>query len=570
MTWRRLILAVFGSMLLAACSASSLAVPQFNSSSLPAAPSQFSSGSPVSVAESVPIPEDIQLVSWEAHQRKDGGTLVQLFTDPPTLDPHLTADYISGSVVVEIFGGLVTLNPQLEIIPDLAADWKISPDGKVYTFTINPQAKFHSGKAVTATDVGWSLARATDPKTQSPVAAQYLGDIVGVPERLGGSLQPASGIQVIDESTLQISIDAPKAYFLAKLTYPTGFVLDQDNVESDPANWLRHPNGTGPFILTEYTVGETIILTRNSAYHLGAPHLEQVILVLSGGSAMIMYENDEIHLAPVGLNDLSRVLDPASELHSELRKFPPDFRVSYIGLNLDRPPLDDPKVRRALNLAIDRRTIASTVLQGLVVSSSGIIPPGFPSYNPNLLGYEYNPDLARQLLRESMYGPDIESMPAMTLAIPGGFGAATSLDLEVILQAWAEVGIQTEIQQTSWPTFLEDLNVKRYQMFQSGWVANYPDPESFLDVLFHSASSNNHTNYSNPQVDALLEQARVEPDQATRFQTYNRIERMILNDAPWVLLWSSGSRYTLIKPNVKDYYLTPLLLPKLRYVYFAD
>jgi len=107
-------------------------------------------------------------------------------------------------------------------------------------------------------------------------------------------------------------------------------------------------------------------------------------------------------------------------------------------------------------------------------------------------------------------------------------------------------------------------------MFQSGWVANYPDPESFLDVLFHSASSNNHTNYSNPQVDALLEQARVEPDQATRFQTYNRIERMILNDAPWVLLWSSGSRYTLIKPNVKDYYLTPLLLPKLRYVYFAD
>ncbi len=298
--------------------------------------------------------------------------------------------------------------------------------------------------------------------------------------------------------------------------------------------------------------------------------MEQVTLLLSGGSAMIMYENDEIHLAPVGLTDLSRVRDPASELHSELRQSPPDFRVSYIGLNLDQPPLDDPKVRRALNLAIDRRMIASTVLHDMVVSSSGIIPPGFPSYNPNLPGYEFNPDLARRLLRESTYGPDLESMPAMTLSIPAGFGAATSLDVEVILQAWAEVGIKTEIQQTSWPTFLQDLNVKRYQMFQSGWVAGYPDPESFLDVLFHSASSNNHTNYSNPLVDALLEQARVEPDQATRFQTYNRVERIILNDAPWVLLWSSGNRYTLIKPNVKDYYLTPLLLPKLRYVYFAD
>jgi len=127
-----------------------------------------------------------------------------------------------------------------------------------------------------------------------------------------------------------------------------------------------------------------------------------------------------------------------------------------------------------------------------------------------------------------------------------------------------------EIQQTEAATFFQDLNRRRFQMFRIGWIADYPDPENFLDVLFHSKSSINHGSYRNLEVDTLLEQARVEPDEATRFRLYNRIEQMILDDAPWVPLWHEGEGFVLVKPKVRDYRLTPLVIPKLRYVHFSD
>ena len=152
----------------------------------------------------------------------------------------------------------------------------------------------------------------------------------------------------------------------------------------------------------------------------------------------------------------------------------------------------------------------------------------------------------------------------------GHASAMLSLDLEVILSSWEEVlGVEVEIQQTEWATFLQDLKDRRYHMFTLGWGPDYADPENFLDILFHSESENNHTNYNNPEVDALLVQARVEPNQETRFKLYNKIEQMILDDAPWVLLWNTGETYALIKPQVKGYELTPMTIPKYRYVYLT-
>ena len=501
---------------------------------------------------------------------KQGGRLVRLYSDPPTLDPHLTTDAGSGGIIVEVFGGLVTIDPDLNIVPDLAESWEVSPDGRTYIFHLRRDARFHDGKPVTAADVRWSLERASDPATQAPVAQQYLGDIVGVAARLEGIAQSIAGVKAIDDHTLALTIDAPKSYFLAKLTYPTGFVLDRDNVENAAGTWTDRPNGTGPFHLAEYELGEIIRLTRNEGYHLGPPYLDEVEFILSGGNRMIMYENDEIHVTGVGLADLERVKDPASTLNLELHRSPPDFSVFYIGMNVNEPPLDDPKVRQALNLAFDRQTIAATVYEGLVNPAKSIIPPGFPSYNPDLAGYEFDPERARQLLAESSYGDSLDSLPLITLSIPSGFGAALPLHLEVLLQEWANMGVRVEIQQTEYATFIQDLHQKRFQMYEFGWIADYPDPQNFLDILFHSKSENNHINYSNPQVDTLLEQARVEPDQATRFQLYNRIEEMILADAPWVPTWNRGEGYALIKPNVKGYLLTPLVLPKLRYVYFSE
>ena len=499
-----------------------------------------------------------------------GGKLVRLWADPPTLDPHLATDNISGGLVNEIFGGLVTLNLDLNVVPDLAESIQTSDDGLVYTFNLRDNAFFHNGKKVTAQAVKWSLERATDPLTESPVADTYLSDIVGVSEKLSGDAAEISGVRVVDDRTVEITIDAPKSYFLAKMTYPTGFVLDRENVEG-AEDWLREPNGTGPFKLAQYDIGEVIIFQRHGAYHLGPARVHEIEFILSGGTAMLMYENDEIHLTGVGLADLDRLLDPAEPLNAELQQLPASFSVGYIGMNVAEPPFDDPKFRQALNYAIDKPLIADKALSNLSAPANGVIPPGFPSYNPDLRGYSYNPEKARQLLAESRYGDSIEDLPRITLSLSGSLGADVPLDLEAILKSWEEIlGVRVEIQQTEWATFLQDLHDKRFQMFSLGWVADYPDPENFLDILFHSESDNNHGNYSNPEVDRLLEEAREIRDQETRFRQYNQIEQMIIDDAPWIPLWNRGERYALIKPQVRDYHLTPMTIPKYRHVYLEE
>ena len=568
MTWRTILVILLTTLLFSGCSpASDSAPPESPPEPSPAA-------STIGGAKPTP-PSASNTPSWNASlenvgSARRGGKLVRVFRDPPTLDPHLTTDTASANFIVEIFGGLVTIDRDLQIVPDLAENWDVSSDGRVYTFHIRPDARFHSGRPVTAKDVQWSLERAADPATLSPIASQYLGDIVGVNAKLAGSAASIEGVRAIDDRSLEITIDAPKSYFLAKLSYPTGFVLDRETVEADPTNWLRHPNGTGPFKLEEYLIGERIRLTRNDAYHLGPPHLDEVEFILSGGNSMLMYENDEVHLTGVGLADLDRVQDPNSPLNAELHRAPPSFRVDYIGLNVEQPPFDDPKLRKALNLAVDRTSIAGLVLEGLVVPARGIVPPGFPGSNPDLPEFQYDPELARQLLSESRYGQDLGQLPPITLSVAGGFGAAVSLDLEVILLSWEELGVPVAIQQTEFATFLQDLHSGRCDMFYSGWVADYPDPENFLDVLFHSQSNNNQSEYSNDQLDILLERARVEQDETARFELYHRAEEIIVDDAPWVPLWHSNGGSVLIKPNVNDYFLFPMVIPKYRYIYFTE
>ena len=513
-------------------------------------------------------------------QVPQGGTLLRLWSDPPTLDPHLTGDVTSAVIIVEVFGGLVTIEPQnpsnindqqLEIVGDLAERWEISDGGRTYTFHLRKNAKFHNGKAVTAQDIKWSLERATDPATQAPTVDIFLGDILGVPAKLEGLATEISGVRVIDDFTLSITADATKPYFLAKLTYPTAFVLDRENVEGN-RNWFLDPNGTGPFRLAEYSPGELIRLERNEFYHLGPPNLDEVQFILSGGSAMLMYENDEIHVTGIALAQLGAVRDPSNPLSKDVRTAPPAFEISYMGMNSNVPPFDDRNVRQALNYAIDKELIARVVLQNLSIPAQGILPPGFPGYNPEIQGYEFDPAKAMQLLRDSKYGANLEEMPRITLTLPGSFGATVSPSYDAILRMWEEnLGIEVSLVQTEWATFLQDLRGLRFQMFGGlAWIADYPDPENFLDVLFHSESSDNHMGYSNPDLDRILEQARTELDQEARFNLYHLAEETILRDAPWIPLWHGNEGYILVKPNVKNYYLLPLVVPKLRFVYLTD
>ena len=551
-----------------ACSSDSATDPTRESAEADFSRSPSGTALPGEASTPTPIaePADVQ----GSTKAVDGGTFLRLGVDPPTLDPHLNTDASSALYAVEIFGGLMTIDQNLAIVGDLAEGWDVSPDGTTTTFRLRPEATFHNGRPVTATDVKWSLERAADPITESFNAAVFLSDIVGVDDKLTGLANNISGVQIINDHTITITTDAPKAYFLSKLTYPVSFVLDRENVAIGPS-WILEPNGTGPFKMTEYRPGEVLRLTRFDDYHLEPAKLDEVEFLLSGGNSMLMYENDEIHVTGIGLSLLQGVRDPSNPLSSEVVTALPQFDVDYFGLNTTEPPFDDIKVRQAFNYAIDRQTLATTLLQDLVVPAAGILPPGFPGYNPDLVGYNYDPDKARQLIQESKYG-DTGELPRITLTVPGSFGAAISPSIEAMLAMWEKnLGVEISILQTEWAIFLQDLHQNRFQMFGGlGWIADYPDPENFLDVLFHSESTNNQSEYTNRQLDRLLELARVEQDEAVRFDLYHQSEEIIVDDAPWIPLWHSNGGYVLVKPEVSDYFLFPLIIPKYRYVYFTE
>ncbi len=495
-----------------------------------------------------------------------GGVFRRQWADPPTLDPHLTTDTTSSFVVVELFSGLVTLNTDLELVPDIAERWEISADGLQYTFYLRPNAKFHDGKPVTAQDFKWSIERAAAPETASPVADTYLNDIVGALDYIKGDATEISGIRVVDDTTLSITVDQPKAYFLAKLTYPTAFVVDRATVEAGGRGWTDNPNGTGPFRLKEYKIGERIVLERNEHFYREPAKVDTILLNLAGGQSMAMYENDEIDITGVSLFDLERVLDPNEPLNKELVVAPPDFSISYIGFNTSMAPFDDPKFRQALNHAIDKELIATEVLSDLVVPAFGILPPGFPGYNENLVGLRHDKELAQRLLNESNYA-DAESRPRIVITVPGT-GGTIGLDLEVVIEMWRQVlGVEVEIQQVEWATYLEDLNDAKFQAYAGlGWQADYPDPQDFLDILFHTDSALNHGAYSNLELDAILERARTQQDPLERISEYRRAEEIIVEDGAWVPLWYTGERHLLLKPHVHGYRVTPMIVPKLREV----
>jgi len=487
--------------------------------------------------------------------RLSGGT-------PPTLDPALVQDSTSAEYVVHLFSGLVTLDQDLEVVPDLAARWDLSEDGRTYTFHLRPDATFQDGRALTAEDVAYSIERACSPETGSPVAGSYLDDIVGATARTRGEAEFVTGVVVVDDHTLRITVDAPKAYFLAKLTYPVAFVVDRQQIEADGAGWVRQPNGSGPFVLASMS-RELIALEANERYYGVAPSVRRVEYVLSGGQPLAMYENDELDIAQVSPAEIERVTDPENPLSRELVTGS-EPSVQYLGFNVAMPPFDDRAVRQAFAHAIDRAKIADLVLRGTATEAKGILPPAMPDFDPTLEGLAYDPERARALLASSRYGAE-GAMPPIVLTVSGTSGYLSSIDRAILSMLEENLGIEATVEQVEWGYFLRDLNERRYPFFSAGWIGDYPDSQNFLDLLFHSGSSQNHTGYSNPEVDGLLEQARVETDPERRTALYREAERLIVADAPWVPL-THGAVYMLVKPHVRGYRATGAISPWLHHV----
>jgi len=508
-----------------------------------------------------PARQESTLVASEGQGVSEGGTLRLFGSLPPTLDPAMVQDSTSAEYVVHLFSGLVSLNGNLEVVPDLASHWEVSEDGCTYLFHLLPEATFQDGRPIRADDFVYSIERACSPGLGSPVAASYLGDIVGAEEFLAGHAEHIKGLVSVSEHELQIEIDAPKAYFLAKLTYPTAFVVDRaQQIAEEGEAWQRRPNGSGPFVLEELGP-DRIILARNERYYGKPVALERVEYFLGGGSPVTMYENDELDLVQVSSLEVERVTDPANPLHSEC-DVALELSVSYLGLNAEAAPFDDIAVRQAFAYAIDKEKLADLVLKGTAVPARGILPPAMPDYDEDLKGLPYDPGRARELLASSRYGAK-DALPEIVLAVSGSSGHMSSFAEAIVSMIEDNLGIELMVEQVEWGHFLRDLNQRRYQIFSAGWIADYPDSQNFLDILFHSESPQNHTRYHNDQVDRLLEEARVERDASRRTDLYREAERIIVAEAAWVPL-THATVHTLVKPYVKGFKTSSAIYPWLK------
>ena len=366
--------------------------------------------------------------------------------------PALATDVVSASAIGQLFGGLVTLDPDLTVAPDLAAAIPVpllNADGTVtYRFVLRPDARFHDGRAVTAADVLYSLETAASPAIASPTAETYLGDIVGLREFRDGLAAEISGIRVIDDRTLELTIDSPKAYFLSKLTYPVAFVVDRRQIERDPRGWLDDPNGTGPFRLEEAGPAEAVLVAF-ADYHLGSPRLKRVRVGAGVGDQIIEYERGALDIAGVGVDDIQRLRDPDHPLHDELVSLKV-LGLNYLGFNVAAAPFDDPLVRQAFALAIDKRALVTSILGEIPAVAEGILPPGMPGFDPDFFGHSFDPERARALLDQSSYAAGLPDIRLTVLAS----GAMT----EALRQMWREhLDVRVEIERSPSEPFFAAL-----------------------------------------------------------------------------------------------------------------
>jgi oligopeptide transport system substrate-binding protein len=496
-------------------------------------------------------------------------SLTMPWSDPLTLDPAMSREATSHLIVAHLFAGLTRFDANLAVQLDLATSVDFDATGTIYRFTLRENAAFHDGRPITAEDVRYSIERAADPDLHSQTAALYLGDIVGVAAKLAGNADSISGINVIDERTIALTIDAPKAYFLAKLTYPTAAVVDRITIDPRGPEWWKGTiNGSGPFKLKEWTEGELLVIERFDGYHTPST-LQYAVFPINEGTPMQLYEAEVSDVAFIGGATIDRALDPANGLSDQLRVFP-QFLTNYVGLNTQKPPFDDPKVRRAFLLALDRAELIEVVYGGDVDLAKGLLPPGLPGYNEALEPVPFDPDTALALLRDSTYAASLANGTFPDVGFTtSGFGGVPA-DIQFMIAQWSQhLGIDVQVRSLSPDTYYYSLAQEVDNLFDYGWIADYPDPQNFLDVLLHSTSTENNVGgYTSAAYDRLLEQARSETNHTQRMALYQQAEQILMDDAGIIPLFHAPD-YVLTKPHVQGFAIGPLGIPLLQNVTVA-
>ena len=470
---------------------------------------------------------------------------VLLSEEPYTLDPALHTGPVTGPLNA-LFGGLVRLDKDMNVIPDIARGWRVTDDDKVYTFDLRYNAYFHNGDWVTTEDVVYSWERATHPKTGSPTSRVYLGDIAGVREKLAGEADEISGVEALDLFTLRVTLTTPRQTFLQKLTHPVASVVDRNNVET--GELAERPMGTGPFKFVAWGKGQGLVLGRSRGYHLERPKLRGVVYRFDGDDPLSLYSREQIDAVSVPLAHVERARDPRDKFYADLMSGP-TFCTHYLAFDTSVSALRRPRgpagLRASPRRGQDRlRRHERNGRQGI---HAGPARHSRSRRRP-FTQWRSAPEVSRSLLAESY-----DRLEALS-PIP------SAVDTHTMVWMWREfLGIDVR-------TFTGP-SADQAAIWTDTWCPDYLDAENYLETLLHSDGLHNRFGYSNPELDALLEEAAVNLDPSLRAETYKRIESIARDDWVVVPLWYER-RHELVQQYVIGYQPPTTRVPFFEDIYF--
>lgn len=471
---------------------------------------------------------------------------VNLSTEPPSLDWSLATDHVSFNVIANLMVGLTEFDHQLKPAPVIAKSWDILEGGRKLVFHLRNDVSWSDGKKVRAQDFEYSWKRLLDPKTASQYA-YILFDIENAQEYHEGKEPDASavGVKAQDDFTLTVRLRHPASYFLAITTFESTFPHRQDIIEQFGSRWTEPENivTNGPFLLSSWKHENEIELKANPRYFRGPPPMDKVTLLMvkEKTTAVAMYEQGQLDF----LDDHSiPALDKDRLAKQRGFKRVPQLRGEYYGFAVDRKPFNDPRVRKAFAMAIDR-SVFPRILHGGETPASSWIPPGMLAHNPRI-GLPFNPPEARRLLRQAGY-PQGKGFPRIVLGYDNE--EDRKLVAEAVQGMWQRnLGVIVGLENQEWKVYLKKLQNDPFPVFRDGWGADYPDPDNFMK-LFTSTSGNNHLRWNNNRYDQLVEHAAREFDAKKRIKLYDEAQKILCETyLPMMpLYWRTES--TLLNPQ---------------------
>lgn len=478
-----------------------------------------------------------------------GFLVVPLVADIQTADVHKTTkDY---EIPLNIYDRLVDIEVKedgsSEIVPSLAESWEISGDALTYTFHLRQGVKFHNGEELTADDVEYSFTRQLS--VEGAVNTDFLAQIKGASQLLEGTADQLEGFETVDDYTFTITLSEPYAGFLACLSTPGCSIYNREATEAAGDQFGLDPSvtvGTGPFRLTDWTINDQLVLTRYEDYWKGPSELPGVVIriVPDTETQRMMFESGELDV--VDLDYLPDAVDDFTTRYPDQIVSGPRVGTTYFTMNQNIEPFQDVRVRKAVQMAIDRQAILDALYGGRGQVENGIYPHGLYGFNSSLPEITYDPEEAKALLAEAGYANGFE----MQIAADSSASDATNQALEIIQAQLGEIGIQAEIQNMDESTWLATRNSGEMGSFMSTWTADYNDPDNFIYTFFGTPENTKlrSLNYSDTEVMERVQKARTIVDADERIAEYQALEeKIVTEDAAWVPMYSRTHSFAVSK-----------------------